>query len=576
MTAFITDLFRWRNRGPDRSGRIDHVFGTLTQADLEQQFRNWHWKDRRRMGRWVVQVLMAGVLAFILGDLAVHGWTSGTMVSTATRAAIILVSVVWIWLGARNRPPHVIDIATLCLAASIGGSLTIDFVVRGVPWNDLAMPALTSVVMFTLFLRQPLKFTLLGFAAQLLPLTVALIVKGGDSADISHAGLLAFGSALSIYYMRQIAIVSREYFLQNTQLEELASELDENMKTMALEHQTVQRAAEENAALADELALARISAEENSYYLENVLENIAQGVVVVDSEMRITKFNEQYKILAGVPQELAQPGTRLADIIRNALDRGLYVDSETQKMMKRAIETPGGLKVKGPAVLERAQGNGRYVEIRRNPLPDGGEVSTYTDITERKHAEEIIRAQALRDPLTDLSNRLHYTERLAQAIARSKRNDTYVALAYVDLDLFKPVNDTHGHAVGDAVLREVAATLRAHVREVDTVARLGGDEFAIVFDGIKVIADVRNPIDRIMRALSEPMMVGDLEVRIGVSVGIAFYPLDAESAEGLAKAADEALYNAKQSGRGCWKLSQPEYEVELPAAHAGGDEARLH
>jgi diguanylate cyclase (GGDEF)-like protein len=146
----------------------------------------------------------------------------------------------------------------------------------------------------------------------------------------------------------------------------------------------------------------------------------------------------------------------------------------------------------------------------------------------------------------------------------------------VDLDLFKPVNDTHGHAVGDAVLREVAATLRAHVREVDTVARLGGDEFAIVFDGIKVIADVRNPIDRIMRALSEPMMVGDLEVRIGVSVGIAFYPLDAESAEGLAKAADEALYNAKQSGRGCWKLSQPEYEVELPAAHAGGDEARLH
>jgi len=576
MTAFITDLFRWRNRGPDRSGRIDHVFGTLTQADLEQQFRNWHWKDRRRMGRWVVQVLMAGVLAFILGDLAVHGWTSGTMVSTATRAAIILVSVVWIWLGARNRPPHVIDIATLCLAASIGGSLTIDFVVRGVPWNDLAMPALTSVVMFTLFLRQPLKFTLLGFAAQLLPLTVALIVKGGDSADISHAGLLAFGSALSIYYMRQIAIVSREYFLQNTQLEELASELDENMKTMALEHQTVQRAAEENAALADELALARISAEENSYYLENVLENIAQGVVVVDSEMRITKFNEQYKILAGVPQELAQPGTRLADIIRNALDRGLYVDSETQKMMKRAIETPGGLKVKGPAVLERAQGNGRYVEIRRNPLPDGGEVSTYTDITERKHAEEIIRAQALRDPLTDLSNRLHYTERLAQAIARSKRNDTYVALAYVDLDLFKPVNDTHGHAVGDAVLREVAATLRAHVREVDTVARLGGDEFAIVFDGINVIADVRNPIDRIMRALSEPMMVGDLEVRIGVSVGIAFYPLDAESAEGLAKAADEALYNAKQSGRGCWKLSQPEYEVELPAAHAGGDEARLH
>ena len=576
MAAFIKDIFRWWEMGPKPSGRIDHVFGTLTQSDLEQQFRNWHWKTRRSMDRWVMLVLLSGVLAFITGDIGLHGWTGGTMVSTAARGAILLVGAVWIWLSARSGPPHVVDVATFCLAGSIGACLTVEYLVRGIPWNALAMPALTSAVMFTLFLRQPLKLTVLSLAAQLIPFTVALVVKGGDSADFAHAGLLAFGAGLSVYYMRRIAIVSREQFLQNTQLEELAAELAENMKTMALEHQTVQRAAEENAALADELTLARMSAEDNAYYLENILEHIAQGVAVIDSDLRITRFNSKYKTLAGIPHHLAKPGTHVSDIVRNALDRGLYVDDETRKRMERAMDTPGGLKVREPTVVERAQGNGRYVEIRRNPLPDGGEVSTYTDITERKRAENIMRAQALRDPLTDLSNRHHYSERLAEAIARSRRNDTYVALAYLDLDLFKPVNDTHGHAVGDAVLREVAATLRAHVREVDTVARLGGDEFAIIFDGIKVIADVRNPIDRILRALAEPLTVNGALVRIGVSVGIAFYPLDAESAEGLAKAADEALYNAKQSGRGCWKLSHPEYEAELPTAGSGGVEARLH
>jgi diguanylate cyclase (GGDEF)-like protein len=564
MSSSLKDLFRWHFKLPDRSGRIDRVLATLTDPELEQQFRDWHWNDRRRTGLSILLLVALGVTTYIVADLAAHGWTHATMISTLARGSIVLAACTWVALSLLNRPAAEIDIATFALAASIGVCLTVEYVVRGTSWEDLAMPALTSVVMFTLFLRQPFKFTILGLAAQLLPFTVALFFTERVWSQFSDLALLYFGCGLGIYFVRQIAIVSRDHFLQNRQLETLASEMDNNMKTMAFEHETVHRAAEENAALADELALSRMAAEENAYYLENVLENIAQGVVVLDKDLRVTKFNSAYKRLAGVPDHLAKPGTHIRDICIDALERGLYVDEKTVATIKRAIATPDGFFIEGPVVIERPQGNGRYLEIRRNPSPDGGEVSTYTDITERRRVDEIIRAQALKDPLTDLSNRHHYAERLDDAIARSKRTGTYVALALLDLDLFKPVNDTHGHAVGDAVLRTVAATLRAHVREVDTVARLGGDEFAIVFDGIKSIADLKQPVDRILQALEAPQRIGDLAIGIGVSMGVAFFPLDADSAEGLAKIADRALYEAKESGRGRCKLSRPQYETGLP------------
>jgi diguanylate cyclase (GGDEF)-like protein len=575
MSASLKDILR-RFKIPDRTGRIDHVYGTFNQTDLEHQFRSWNWTDRRQSGISVVTIFATVALSFAAGDVLVHGLTRGSVASGLACGAVVLVSGLWIWLTARQKPSAMIDLMTLGLSACIGASLTIEFLVRGIAWHYLALPSLMALVLSTLFIRQPLKSTIAGMAAQLVPFLAALLFKGGGMADYAHAGLLLVGGGMSLYYMRKIAIVSREHFLQNSQLEQLATELDKNMKTMALEHQTVQRAAEENAALADELALSRMEAEEAAYYLENILENIAQGVVVLDRDKRITKFNSTYVKLAGIPSHLAKSGTHLSEIIKNAIDRGLYVDEDTFKAAKAAIDTPGGLNLKGPSVIERAQGNGRYVEVRRNPLPDGGEVSTYTDITERRRALEIMRAQALSDPLTDLSNRHHYAARLDEAIARSKRTDAHVALAFLDLDLFKPVNDTYGHAVGDAVLREVAHILRAHVREVDTVARLGGDEFAIIFDGIKAIRDVRNPIKRILNALSKPLTIDGVSISIGMSIGVAFAPLDAESAEGLASVADHALYEAKQHGRGCWKLSRPEYEGGLPDAGGNVERASIH
>jgi len=557
MYQTFKDTFHWRHKVLDRRGRIDRLFATLNNADLESQFRLGHWKNHRRTGTLVLIILATTTLLSVAVDIAVNGWTDATMGSTLVRGVVVLSAGLCLLLGRAPSPSRAIDLSSLVLAAAIGACLTFEYLGRELPWNNLAILALVAVSIFTLFLCQPFRSTLLNIAAALFPFTLAMLATGPGLAELSAFLALYFGSAIAVYYMHHVALLNRDWFLQSNQLEAMADELDENMKTMSLEHRAVQRAAEENAALADDLALARIDAEQNAYYLENILENIAQGVVVLDDDLKITKFNTAYTELAGIPAHLAKVGTHISEIVRNALDRGFYVDEETRQSIIEALERPNGLKVTEPSILERAQGNGRYVEVRRNPLPGGGEVSTYTDITDRRRADELMRSQAMRDPLTDLSNRFHYGERLNDAIARSKRTGLYVALAYLDLDLFKPVNDAHGHAVGDAVLCEFASILRAHTREADTVARLGGDEFAIIFDSVKSVSEVTNPIERIMIATGEPSTVCGVEIRIGISVGVAFCPLDAMTAEGLGEIADHALYEAKKDGRGCYRLSQP-------------------
>ena len=569
MSRTLKDTFPWHQQGLDRRGRIDRLFATLNDAELENQFRGWQWKKHRSTRGAVLCFFAMVVLLFIAVDLVIHGWTTGSIYSTAARGLVVLTVLTNVFLGRALLPTRKLYISTHLFAAACGACFTVEYAVRGIAWPELAVVALTTVNIFTLFMRQPLKQTLIDLALIVFPFSAAMLVSNPDLGDIGALVAILFGSGIAAHYMRHIALVSRDYFLQNNQLEQMAEELDENMKTMSLEHGAIQRAAEENAALADELVLARMNAEENAYYLENILENISQGVVVLDKDLRITKCNSAYAKLANLPPELAKVGTPITEVLRVALERGAYVDDRAREWVKNVLENPESLIITEPVVMERMMGANQYIEVRRNPLPGGGEVGTYTDITDRHRADELIRAQARHDPLTKLYNRHHYDEQLATAIARSRRTGRYVALAYLDLDHFKPINDTYGHPVGDEVLKLVASTMKAHVRDIDTVARLGGDEFAIIFDGIQVIDDIRIPIERIMHALTQPVRVSDIDLTLGISVGVAVYPLDAETPEKLGKIADRALYDAKQSGRGCWRLARSDYEAGLPEITGG-------
>ena len=197
--------------------------------------------------------------------------------------------------------------------------------------------------------------------------------------------------------------------------------------------------------------------------------------------------------------------------------------------------------------------DGRTILVSNQPLPDGGWVVLQEDITEKCEAEHKISWLARHDTLTELANRFHFREQLNDTLSALKPGDGF-ALHWIDLDRFKEVNDTLGHPVGDALLKSVARRLREVLRGPDIVARLGGDEFAIIQRGAATEEKAAHLASRIIRTIGQPHYILGHTVEVGASVGIALAPKDGTEAEEISKKADIALYEAKASGRGAYRM----------------------
>jgi diguanylate cyclase (GGDEF)-like protein/PAS domain S-box-containing protein len=201
----------------------------------------------------------------------------------------------------------------------------------------------------------------------------------------------------------------------------------------------------------------------------------------------------------------------------------------------------------------RKDGTGFPVAITVSPnLVDGdskGAVVVFHDITERKINDERIRHMAQHDSLTDLPNRAMLNDRLQQAISYAKREELRVALMFIDLDHFKPVNDTLGHVVGDWLLKQVAKRMRECVRESDTVARVGGDEFVVLLRTIESPADAEMVAEKIRNALNKPFDLAQQSLHISCSIGMVVYPDHTKNENEMIGYADIAMYRAKQGGR---------------------------
>ncbi|OGA25661.1 MAG: hypothetical protein A3I02_09620 [Betaproteobacteria bacterium RIFCSPLOWO2_02_FULL_67_26] len=207
-------------------------------------------------------------------------------------------------------------------------------------------------------------------------------------------------------------------------------------------------------------------------------------------------------------------------------------------------------------VYQRHDANGMLRTISASGRPifdeqDGfkGYRGTGKDITEQKRAEERIRHMAHHDALTGLPNRALLHDRIGQAIAQAQRNPRVLALLFIDLDRFKTVNDSLGHQVGDRLLQAVAERLVACTRGSDTIARIGGDEFVVVLGDLNQPEDARHVGQKVLDALSAPVMIDSHELRVTPSVGICAYPHDGGDVETLMRNADTAMYHAKQMGR---------------------------
>ena len=274
--------------------------------------------------------------------------------------------------------------------------------------------------------------------------------------------------------------------------------------------------------------------------LRLALERLPHGFCMFDGQDRLLLVNRRYREIWDLPERLAQAGTHFADIM--AATRG----SETAQ--SRAAPQPDAGS-EGTRRREWRMEDGRMIEIVVTRMPDGGCIAVHEDVTEQRRNAAQIAYLARHDVLTGLPNRSVLREGLDQLLTRNATGEA-LAVMCLDLDHFKPVNDTFGHPVGDALLCQVAQRLRDCVRPSDLVVRLGGDEFAVVQSGAPQPTSSGALGRRLIHAMAQTFNLDGTQVHIGTSVGIALAPSDGDAAELLLKNADLAMYRAKSAGRG--------------------------
>jgi len=292
------------------------------------------------------------------------------------------------------------------------------------------------------------------------------------------------------------------------------------------------------------------TAEVRLQLLAKVFENSGEGIILCDAETRIISSNEAFTNITGyLAGEVNHQKTALLSpqthdhLVYQRMWQGIrensYWQGEIWDRRKNGEMYPAWV---GISAIRNAQGNiSHYIGI-------------FTDITERKAAEAKIEYLAHHDPLTNLPNRTLLHDRFDQAMAHAERNNTLVALTFLDLDRFKHINDTLGHDVGDRLLQGVAERLRQCIREVDTVCRQGGDEFIIILTDLPDIETVTQVAMKILDTLQQVFVIEDLTVSTSFSIGISLFPNDGMTFLGLLNKADTAMYAAKNEGRNTFRF----------------------
>lgn len=281
---------------------------------------------------------------------------------------------------------------------------------------------------------------------------------------------------------------------------------------------------------------------EKTMYLDSILRtSIAMGIAATDADHNVVYFNPAAEKILDTPL-VEVLGRKLLDLHSGMAERLEHCLAKVRLGQEHLFS----MELAGPDGPRLVQAR---VSGIRGLHGTAGLVLMLEDVTSRRKAEETIRHLAYHDALTDLPNRAMFNERIEFDLARAKRSGKPLAVMVMDIDRFKEINDTLGHAGGDSVLLQVADRLRDQLRKSDTMARVGGDEFVFILPEIGGAESARGIAGKLLALLEPCFCLGELAVPVSFSLGIALYPQDGEDVEALLRAADQAMYRAKELGR---------------------------
>jgi len=290
-----------------------------------------------------------------------------------------------------------------------------------------------------------------------------------------------------------------------------------------------------------------------------IIKNAFEGIIVTDSHKRIISINPAVTHISGYSYD---------DVIGqnpkifSSGKQGLTFYKEMWQSIKDTGNWQG-------EVWNRHKNGALYAErLNITSIFDStGDalyyVAMFSDITSSKQQQEKLKLLAHYDVLTGLPNRALFADRFKQAVAHSNRSGSQLAICFLDLDNFKPVNDQYGHDVGDQLLIEVAKRITNSIREEDTVSRQGGDEFALLLNDIDTFERCKQTLERIHQTLAEPYIIGEYTHKITASSGVTLYPADSGDIDTLLRHADQAMYKAKLDGKHCYHLFNPENDHHI-------------
>ncbi|MDN3525887.1 diguanylate cyclase [Halomonas sabkhae] len=280
------------------------------------------------------------------------------------------------------------------------------------------------------------------------------------------------------------------------------------------------------------------------------LDAISDAVLIIDLRGTVTYMNREAETLTGwsLREATGAPVSRVLPLVDGMTNRTAIIPG------RRAIEQNRTAGFTLDCVLVRQDGSKLAIEDSAAPIRDRegrvtGAVIVFRDATRSQVMLERMAHLAQHDPLTGLPNRALLTERLSRALGLARRHRHLVALLYLDLDAFKPINDSFGHAVGDSLLQAVASRVQECMRDIDTVCRQGGDEFVVLLAEINRPEDATRVAEKLLAVLGRPFCIHGNQFHVTLSIGISLYPDDADDADALMHNADTAMYHAKRNGR---------------------------